>query len=77
MTLVLPFDDVAWPLRAHVGVRRFTGMPFPRCAVRAQLGVSLSDMVALNETVLAGRMSVVAGLFLVTKLICTKNTSRS
>ena len=59
-------------LGAHVGVRWFCAMSFPRRAVGALLGKRCSDVVALNETVLAPRVSVVSRLFLVAEFLCHK-----
>ena len=64
-----PVSDVVG-LGAHVGVRRFSAMLFPRGAVGAVFGKRLSDVVALDETVMTARVSVVARLFLVAKLVC-------
>ena len=64
-----PVSDVVG-LGAHVGVRRFSAMLLPRGAVGAVFGKRSSDVVALDETVMTARVSVVARLFLVAKLVC-------
>ena len=59
-------------LGTHVGVASGVGVtrPLPRRAVGALLGEGVSDMVALDEAVLAARMSIVARLFLVAEFLC-------
>ena len=59
-------------LCAHVSVRGLRLVSFPRSAVGAELGVGTTDVVALDEAVLAARMRVVARYFRVAELLCDR-----